>query len=75
MKMSNPERRQETTIEGRVEILGDFPRGKIGDRNGTKRQVKHSGLFLKTKNAAWLFIWVRQLIFCSITFKSRWAIP
>ena len=46
--MSDPERWQETTIEGRVEILGDFPRGKFGDRNGTKRSVKHSGLFLKT---------------------------
>ena len=48
--MSDPDRRKETTIEGRVEILGDFPRGKFGDRNGMKRCVKHSGLFLKTKN-------------------------
>lgn len=33
----------ETTLEGRVEILGDFPRGKFGPRG-----EKHSGLFLKT---------------------------
>ena len=48
--MSDPERWKETTIEGRVEILGDFPRGKLGDLNGGKRYVKHSGLFLKTQN-------------------------
>ena len=35
-----------TTLEGRVEILGDFPRGKFGGPSG----VKHSGVVLKTKN-------------------------
>lgn len=35
---------EETTLEGRVEILGDFPRGAFGDVSG----VKHSGLLLKT---------------------------
>ena len=35
---------EETTLEGRVEILGDFPRGAFGDGNA----VKHSGLLLKT---------------------------
>jgi hypothetical protein len=35
---------QETTLEGQVEILGDFRRGKFGDDSG----VKHSGLLLKT---------------------------
>jgi hypothetical protein len=35
---------EETTLEGRVEILGDFPRGKFGEAN-----IKHSGLLLKTK--------------------------
>jgi hypothetical protein len=39
---------EEATFEGRVELLGDFPRGKLGDSNGVKRVVKHSGLFLKT---------------------------
>jgi hypothetical protein len=34
---------EETTLEGRVEILGDFPRGKFGEAS-----VKHSGLLLKT---------------------------
>lgn len=34
----------ETTLEGRVEILGEFPRGKFGQHS----DVKHSGLFLKT---------------------------
>jgi len=48
--MSVPDRWHETSIEGRVEILGDFPRGRLGDRNGTNRHVKHSGLFLKTEN-------------------------
>lgn len=33
----------ETTFEGRVEILGDFPKGKFGNDS-----VRHSGLFLKT---------------------------
>ena len=47
--MADPACSHETTIEGRVEILGDFPRGKIEDRNGMKRCVKHCGLFLKTK--------------------------
>jgi hypothetical protein len=38
---------QEVTIlEGRVEILGDFPRGKFGEASG----VKHSGVVLKTEN-------------------------
>jgi hypothetical protein len=36
---------EETTLEGRVEILGDFPRGKFGEGSS----VKHSGLLLKTK--------------------------
>lgn len=40
----------EATFEGRVEILGDFPREKLGDTGGMKRLAKHSGLFLKTKN-------------------------
>ena len=35
---------QETTLEGQVEILGDFRRGIFGDGRG----VKHSGLLLKT---------------------------
>ena len=35
---------EEITFEGRVEILGDFPRGAFGDGSG----VKHSGLLLKT---------------------------
>ncbi len=47
--MSNLERSslqtpEETTLEGRVEILGDFPRGKFEDGSG----VKHCGLLLKT---------------------------
>ena len=40
--------KKEATFEGRVEILGDFPRGKLGDLSGVKCMVKHSGLFLKT---------------------------
>jgi hypothetical protein len=36
---------EETTLEGRVEILGDFSKGTFGEGNG----VKHSGLLLKTK--------------------------
>jgi hypothetical protein len=48
--MTDPLRSKETTLEGRVEILGDFPRGKLAVRNGEKRYVKHSGLFLKTEN-------------------------
>jgi len=48
--MADPDRSNETTIEGRVEILGDFPQDKLGYRNGMKRGVKHCGLFLKTKN-------------------------
>ncbi|MFW6123326.1 MAG: hypothetical protein ACOC6L_03730 [Thermodesulfobacteriota bacterium] len=39
---------EEATFEGRVEILGDFPREKLEDLSGMKRMVKHSGLFLKT---------------------------
>jgi hypothetical protein len=35
---------EETTLEGRVEILGDFPRGRFGEGGS----VKHSGLLLKT---------------------------
>jgi hypothetical protein len=35
---------EETTLEGRVEILGDFPRGKFGEAS-----VKYSGLLLKTE--------------------------
>ena len=35
-----------TTLEGRVEILGDFRRGKFGDAN----EVRHSGLVLKTED-------------------------
>jgi len=35
-----------TTLEGRVEILGEFPRGKFGD----PREVRHSGLVLKTED-------------------------
>ena len=35
---------EETTLEGRVEILGDFPRGRFGD----DQRVKHCGLLLKT---------------------------
>ena len=36
---------EETTLEGRVEILGDFPRGKFGEGSS----LKHSGLLLKTR--------------------------
>jgi hypothetical protein len=36
---------QETTLEGRVEILGDFPRGTWGESSS----VKHSGLLLRTE--------------------------
>jgi hypothetical protein len=36
---------EETTLEGRVEILGDFPRGRFGEA-----RVKYSGLLLKTEN-------------------------
>ena len=36
---------EETTLEGRVEILGDFPRGRFGETS----HVKHSGLLLKTE--------------------------
>jgi hypothetical protein len=36
---------EETTLEGRVEILGDFPRGKFGGHGGGK----YSGLLLKTE--------------------------
>jgi hypothetical protein len=36
---------EETTLEGRVEILGDFPRGKFGEGSS----VRHSGLLLKTE--------------------------
>jgi len=39
---------EEATFEGRVELLGDFPRAKLEDLSGMKRVVKHSGLFLKT---------------------------
>jgi hypothetical protein len=35
---------QETTLEGQVEILGDFRRGVFSDGRG----VRHSGLLLKT---------------------------
>ncbi len=35
---------EETTLEGRVEILGDFPRGRFGESS-----VKYSGLLLKTE--------------------------
>ena len=35
---------EETTLEGRVEILGDFPRDKFTEAGG----VKHCGLLLKT---------------------------
>jgi hypothetical protein len=35
---------EETTLEGRVEILGDFPRGRFAEAGG----VKHCGLLLKT---------------------------
>lgn len=35
---------EETTLEGRVEILGDFPRNRFAEADG----VKHSGLLLKT---------------------------
>ena len=41
---------EEATFEGRVELLGDFPRGKLEDLSGMKHVVKHSGLFLKTEN-------------------------
>ena len=33
-----------------MEILGDFPRGKLEERNCMKRGVKDCGLFLITKN-------------------------
>jgi hypothetical protein len=36
---------EETTLEGRVEILGDFPRGRFG----VGGSVKHSGLLHKTE--------------------------
>jgi hypothetical protein len=35
-----------TTLEGRVEFLGNFPRGKFGDTS----EVRHSGLVLKTED-------------------------
>ncbi len=35
---------QETTLEGQVEVLGDFPRGIFVDG----RTIRYSGLFLKT---------------------------
>jgi hypothetical protein len=35
---------EETTLEGRVEILGDFPRDRFAEASG----VKHCGLLLKT---------------------------
>lgn len=41
---------EEATFEGRVELLGDFPRGKLAELRGMKRVVKHSGLLLKTEN-------------------------
>ena len=41
-RKSEPE--QETTLEGQVEILGDFRRAIIG----AGRAGRHSGLFLKT---------------------------
>ena len=37
---------QETTLEGQVEILGDFRMAIIGDGRG----IKHSGLLLKTES-------------------------
>jgi len=40
----------ETTFEGRVEILGDFPRPKHRHRRRVTRQGKHIGLFLITDN-------------------------
>jgi hypothetical protein len=39
---------EEATFEGRVELLGDFPREKLAHLSGMKHLVKHSGLFLKT---------------------------
>lgn len=53
--MSEPNRsagalQEEATFEGRVELLGDFPRGKLAAWYGIKRVPKHSGLFLKTNN-------------------------
>ena len=39
-----PQAPEETTLEGRVEILGDFPRDKFTEAGG----VKHCGLLLKT---------------------------
>uniref|UniRef100_A0A7C3V9V2 Magnetosome protein MamS/MamX domain-containing protein n=1 Tax=Desulfobacca acetoxidans TaxID=60893 RepID=A0A7C3V9V2_9BACT len=47
--MFNPEHKSgttapEATFEGRVEILGDFPKGKFGKDRG----AKHSGLLLQT---------------------------
>jgi hypothetical protein len=41
---------EEATFEGRVELLGDFPRGKLENPRGLSRVAKHSGLFLKTEN-------------------------
>jgi hypothetical protein len=41
---SSSRKAEETTLEGRVEILGDFPRGKFGEAT-----VKYSGLLLKTE--------------------------
>ena len=41
---------KEATFEGRVELLGDFPRGKLENPRGLSRVAKHSGLFLKTEN-------------------------
>ncbi len=35
---------EETTLEGRVEILGDFPRNRFAEAGGSK----HCGLLLKT---------------------------
>ena len=53
--MSDPDQsskgpQEEAFVEGRVEILGDFPREKLANLSGMKRLVKHSGLFLKTEN-------------------------
>ncbi len=41
---------KEATFEGRVELLGDFPRGRLDNQRGLSRVAKHSGLFLKTDN-------------------------
>jgi hypothetical protein len=47
-KSSGYKTRRKTTVEGQVEILGDFPGGSGGSRCGVQGAFKHTGLFLRT---------------------------